>query len=315
MAEASAPGPEAVFHSASYVQCFAHLGQVRQGSGARAPVHVRQIPGSDLSDGLLPYPYSWLTGDDIAVIAEEHSDLVTLTGVIAPGFDARRHADTSMISAIRPYKSHFIFDPQRPPPSLSRRSRRNVARGLQSWRFGVSTGSDIAESLHGLNTDMVRRRGLSGTVFDAPVTHFADLCRLAETEVFTVRDGAEFGSIAVGVRGPGGLHLLHLLNSEEGLRRDAAAALMSHLVGIFQDRGERLYLGGVPAGAVGIERFKRRWTNMNEATMLVTVVIDRLANEQLARRVASGLTDHFPEYRQPWHLSRHRCVSDPSPSA
>lgn len=279
-----------MFNRLDYAECFGHLGRVRSTPTSPLSVIVRSIGSTGYADGMLAPPYGWLDADDLTDLANTHPDLVTITGVLAPGLEPGRGAPT------RRYKEHFVLDPDLPPPALSKRTRAHIRRGEKRWRIDPST-PPTAREVSLVFGQMIARRSLGATQHGHPDEHFEQLLQIDGVTALGVHDGTQWGSIAVVASGPDGAHVLHAVTSDLGLRTDAGPVLMSHLTREHRAAGTPLFIGGVPDhDPGGMTRFKRRWSNTTRPVHLITIV-----NRPEVSHLLCGPNDEaaafFPAYR------------------
>jgi len=259
------------------------------------PVLRRSIPGSPLFDGLGPWPYMSVTrSDDIPALSDAFADLVTLTVVTQPGY--RPSPERGDVVHL---KQHFLFDPGRPFPTLSRKTRGHLRRGQKRWAFGTVEDFHERMDMERLYDDLRRRRGLTGGFFDFPHVHFETLAQLENTLFFRVGDSEAAVGMTCGAIFEDRLQLLHIALAEAGLQQDASYVLMQGVLDFCRDRRLLLLMGGTPrhAGA-GVERFKARWSNRQEAVNLVQIINQPLAYADLCRTACD--TTFFPAYRRPY---------------
>jgi hypothetical protein len=283
------------FHSERYLSGFPHIGVVDKRVSAPVPVLRRTIPGSQLFDGLGPWPYMSVTSsDDIPALSDAFADLVTLTVITQPGYlPSLKRGDVVHM------KQHFVFDPGLPFPTLSRKARSHLARGQKRWAFGPVEDLDERINMERLYDDLRRRRGLTGGFFDFPRIHFEILAQLENTVFFRVGDSEATVGMTCGAIFKDRLQLLHIALSDAGLQKHASYALMQGVLDFCRERRLLLLMGGTPrhAGA-GVERFKARWSNRQEAVKLVQIINQPLAYAELCRTACDPT--FFPAYRRPY---------------
>jgi len=292
----AAGGETFPFNTLLYASSLPHLGEVVTREAVDVPVLVRQIGRTGFRDGMLPWPYVALEGDDVERLRAGFPELVSVVGVIGPSSLWRWPGITEVVR----FKDHFVLDPAL-PFHLSARSRANLRKGERRWSLREVAGRAAARTAAALYRRMAAFRGLAGTLFDFPVTHFERLMGVPAVRCFAVvdADGA-WGSCCCGARFGDEFHLLHIAASADGLRSFAAHVLMKEVTARCIAQGVRLFLGGLPrTGMEGLERFKQRWTNTLRPTYLLRLVVQPSACQTLP--AAPGYDGaFFPRYRTPW---------------
>ena len=294
------------FHSDLYASGLDRLGEVRRGARSGFPIFQRPIPGTDRADGVGPWPYMWVGGpQDIAALREDFRDLVTIAAVTQPGYvPCGAAASASLL------KVHFVYDPRRPAPELSRRSRLRLARCEDRATFDPVESFEGRMRMADIHARLIGRRGLRGSYVDFPREHFAAIAGLDAAAFFEVRDAQGIGAMACGVVFAGMLQVLHMASTDEGLHWNASYLLMAGLQRYVRTHGLRLLTGGMPdAGTAGLQRFKQRWANHAEPVYLLRIVNDEAAYADLCGRGAAA-ADFFPAYRAP-SAARAAAPSEP----
>jgi Acetyltransferase (GNAT) domain len=221
---------------------------------------------------------------------------LTLTVVTQPGF-------RPACEAAAYFKDHYLYDPSRAFPALSKKAREHLRRAEQSCAFDVVTRFDERMTIAGLYEELRRRRGLAGTFFDFPRIHFETVARLDGAVFFRVRNGHDVCAMACGFAFGDWIQLLHIAITDAGLRQDASYCLMNAMLEFARSERRLLCMGGLPRyGDEGLKRFKTRWSNRQEPVFLLRIVNDRAAYTELVR----GREDerYFPAYRATGGLFR-----------
>ena len=285
------------FNSPIYVSGLAHLGSMEFPPAAPAPILRRPVPGTSRFDGLGSWPYLWIdTRDEISALSEAYRHLLTLTVVTQPGF-------RPACEAAAYFKDHYLYDPSRAFPALSKKARDHLKRAQQICEFDVVTQFDERMAIAGLYEELRRRRGLAGTFFDFPRIHFETVARLDGAVFFRVRNGHDVCAMACGFAFGDWIQLLHIAITDAGLRQDASYCLMNSMLEFARSERRLLCMGGLPRyGDEGLKRFKTRWSNRQEPVFLLRIVNDRAAYADLVR----GREDerYFPAYRATGELRR-----------
>jgi hypothetical protein len=282
------------FNSPAYAAGLSHLGSVEFPPAAPVPMLRRQVPGTAYFDGLGSWPYSWLNGDDeVAALSEAYRHLLTLTAVTQPGF---RPAPPRGEAAY--FKDHYLYDPSRPFPALSKKSRVHLRRAEQSCAFDVVTGFGERMEIAGIYAQLRHRRHLADTFFDFPRVHFETLARLDGAIFVRVGNGHEMTAMACGVSFAERIQLLHIAVTDSGLRQGASYCLMHSMLELARSERSLLCMGGLPRyGDEGLLRFKARWSNRQEPVYMLRIVNDRETYAELVRGREGEC--YFPAYRAP----------------
>jgi hypothetical protein len=255
----------------------------------------RPIPGTPHVDGIGPWPYLWIEGAaDIDALYNDFRDLVTLTVVTQPGLVPQARGDDAVL-----LKQHFIYDPSRPEPPLSRRARGRLNAAERQGVFTVLTDRDARMQIAPLYAALKVRRRLGGTYVDFSAEHFSTVAALEQSRFFAVTDAAGPAAMACGVVYRGTLCILHMVPTAHGLRWNASYLLMRGLQDFCREHGLRLSTGGMPDGAAeGLRIFKARWANHFEPVYLLRIVKDRGRYAALCQAEPQP-GSYFPAYRAP----------------
>jgi hypothetical protein len=256
------------------------------------PVLRRRIPGTDLHDGILSWPYVLADPGELAASLEQDgSGLVSVTGTVLSTNPPP--PDGSFVAR----DAHYAFDPASGPIRYSPRTRAHIARGQRAHGdvMWSALASDV--EVHALYQDAVRRYTLTGGFFDFPVEHFSFFAGRPGAEVVVIpgRDGP--AAMACLLQSDGDTHVIHFVVGDTGLRTDAGPVLAAALIERATQRGSRVFFAGVPAaGRPGLATFKARFTNTRVPVWLARIVLDVDTYQALS---AQGETSYFPAYRDP----------------
>jgi hypothetical protein len=240
-----------------------------------------------------PWPYLWVGApSDLVALREDFRHLVTLTVVTQPGYVPKARLGDAVL-----LKQHFVYDPALPPPTMSRRARARLRRCEAAGTFEVASDEEAWQAMSAVYAGLVRRRRLTGSLFDMPGSHFEAIADLDESILFRVRDEAGVGAMACGVVFGGLLQILHTATSENGLTWDASYLLMHGLQTFSRELGVRLLLGGMPdRGTDGLRIFKERWVNSFAPVYLLRIVNDPARYAALCSGAPADAS-FFPAYR------------------
>lgn len=277
------------FQDTRYVAAYG--AELRAGGISGIPLLLRDIADTGLRDAQLPWPYVRMARGALDGLRADSAGLVSLVGVVLPVAGD----DGDLPDDLVPFKSHFVFRHVQPPRALGARSLDNLRTGAKRWHYREAGAPEDWDAFSELYRQLVGRRQLAGGFFDLAPSHFSTLAALPYISLRGVHDGTEWGSMVCAAEGDGETHLLHIVNSAEGLRSCASYVLMDAMLAMARKEGRDLYLGSTPAGdGGGVARFKQRWSNSTIQSRLLGMVIDPAAYGRLA---ISGNT-FFPAYRR-----------------
>lgn len=285
------------FSSVDYLEGLSNIGSVVQHPSCSVAVLQRQIPGTKLMDGIGPWPYRWISDEsDIALFTEGFRQLISLCIVTQPGWKPSSVHSSKV--EIRHLKDHFVFDPEKAVPALSRRATKRLRAAEHRGRFEIVHSMTEKSGIANLYEQLKTRRMLVGGFFDMPPQHFEAIARMPEAVYFQVKDSIDVGAMACGVVIDNFLQILHLVPTVYGLSWNASYLMMAGLQEYVRQNGLLLLTGGVPAnGSKGLSIFKHRWANSFLPVNMLCIVND----QQTATRLANEYGDHpdfFPPYRQ-----------------
>lgn len=285
------------FSTVDYLHGLSNIGIVDQHPVLPVAVLRRQIPGTCNFDGVGPWPYRWISNEsDIKIFTEGFRHLVSLCVVTHPGWKPSI-ALAGKVS-IRPLKDHFVFDPEKPAPTLSRRAIKRLKSAANRGIFEVVTLRNEQLKIVGLYEQLKFRRNLTGGYFDMSMNHFDSIARLPGAVFFRVSDHYDVGAMACGVIINNFLQILHIVPTVYGLRWNASYLMMHGLQDYVQQYGMILLTGGMPAsGTVGLSIFKNRWANAFLPVNMLCIVNDRETAAKLVFEYGYH-PNYFPNYRK-----------------
>jgi hypothetical protein len=281
------------FNSGYYASGLSHLGAPEAHPSWSFCLLRRPIKDTGLEDGIGPWPYVCIADSaDLTALREDFRHLVTLSVVTQPGYvPADKAVDATLL------KQHFVYDPQRPMPELSRRARIRLRRAEAIGSVELITDIEDRMAMTEIYEGLKRRRGLAGGIFDYPRRHFETVARMPNSLFLQVRAASGIGAMACGFIFGDMLQILHTVIAEDGLRWNASYLLMRALQELARERGVRLLTGGMPAGgSAGLRVFKLRWVNDFTPVYLLRIVNDPRAYASLCR-AGTDRNSFFPAYR------------------
>ncbi len=283
------------YHHPSYAESFTDAGEVRHLRGSGSWLLTRPIPGSELRDALVGYPY---------LVAREprrlHEDLQAVAAL----------ADVVAVSALTDPLSPLDEELLQPSfPDLVRIDARHYVADLVSFWPARAHRRAVREALRGLEVEVEDApaglvpawEALGGT--DLPGTELGlspeSLARqLALPGCVAFRALSEDGPVAMAVVYVSGDDAtLHAMSSSvAGEAAGARYALVQTMVEDMAGRGlRRLDLGSADADPA----FMEGWTQDQRPAYRCGRVIDRLAYDRLAAAAGSAGSGAFPSYRDP----------------
>lgn len=283
------------FNSVAYLSGLSNIGTPESDEHGQLSVLKRRIPGSELYDGIGPWPYLWVESQQvIRALQEAFQDLVTLTVVTQPGYVPRGPWSGSTF-----LKNHFVYDPVLPEPPMSKRTRIRLSKCEARASFSLITGHERRMACIALYRRLMQRRGLVGCFVDFPDGHFNSISLLENSVFFEVADSEGTGAFSCGVVFNGILQVLHMASSDEGLRWNASYLLMKGMQDYARSNRVRLMTGGMPdAGSPGLQKFKRRWSNAFEPVHIMKIINNAALYDKLCEESGRTLR-FFPGYRAP----------------
>ena len=284
------------FSSIDYLEGLSNIGDIDRHPDLLHAVLRRGIPGTNLFDGVGPWPYCWISGKhDIEVFCHGFRHLVTLSVVTHPGWEPSRAITAK--ADFRLLKQHYVYDPSKPTPTLSKRALRRLIEADYRGKFEVVTSRPEQLVVSDLYEQLKLRRCLTGGFFDLPRQHFASISRLPGAIFFRVSDEQGIGTMACGLIISDFLQILHFVTTSHGLSWNASYLMMHGLQEYVRHNGLRLLTGGMPmSGSAGLSIFKKRWANAYLPVYLLGVVNDHAAAATLGAGCDCSCA-YFPAYR------------------
>lgn len=284
------------FSTLDYLHGLSNIGDVDEHPVLPIAVLRRKIYSTCNFDGVGPWPYRWISEkSDIEVFTEGFQHLVSLCIVTHPGWKPS-NALAKKVN-IRPLKDHFIFDPEKSTPTLSRRAIKRLKSAGNRGIFEVIISKPEQKIIARLYKELKFRRNLTSGYFDLPENHFDSITRLPGAVFFRVKDSNDVGAMACGVIINDFLQILHIVPTEYGLSWNASYLMMHGLQEYVRHQGLILLTGGMPAsGTVGLSIFKNRWANAFLPVQMLCIVNDKATAAKLAFEYGDH-PEYFPNYR------------------
>lgn len=296
------------YASAQYAHALAEFGRPRPLTRAGGWLIERPIPGgSGLRDAMGPYPlFSCARWEDMHQdLASLEGELVSLVLVSDPlgGYDCALLSDL-FPDLMRPYKSHYVVELDRPPfARLPTHHRRNLRRALGGVSVEVCTDPwQFLDQWTALYDVLIARHDIRGMTAFSPQS-FAGQFQVPGLVALRATEGDATVAMHLWVR-RGRYAYYHLgAASERGYALRAAYALMHRAIEHFGSAGCEWLDLGAGAGAAagdgdGLSRFKQGWGTGTMPAYLCGRILDRAAYDWLYRRRAASGSDYFPAYRR-----------------
>lgn len=288
----------------AYAEVYSAYGEPLRLPATGGSVLLRNIPGSEYRDAMGCYPvfcceaWSGLT-EDLTRLAR---DCVSLVLVTDPFADAAPSELERVFDLLRPFKTHYVADLDRPLNSYVGAGRLRYARKvLRRLEFDVPEDPlRHVDEWIGLQ-DQSRHRD-----------HLTGINRLSPDE--TARLFSVPGAVLLRAAHRGrtvGLHLAfhqgevvfqHISAYDpEGFRMGASTAIYLRSIEHFTGRARWMDWGGVPGGSdveSGLSQFKQEFSNGTRTAYLCGAVFDRDAYDLLSARRPGPPTSYFPAYRR-----------------
>ncbi len=285
-------------HHFDYSTTLSNIGCAKHRTQCPFPVLIRPIPGSDLFDGLLPWPYIQLTDlNELEQLVNHHPSLVTITGIAAPSSSADLAMENHRY--VQRYKDHFVYDP-RLPLILGARTRRHIKNGhkLNSAFNDAKDHPSLAGDIANIYSQFLKRKNLPGNFFQFTQNHFELFCKADCAKIFTTQDSqSNLSAAALGYLDGGSLHLVHIIISDLGLKNDAGYVLMSKIIDFAMTNNLLVFMGAMPSQKTGgLYRFKKRWSNRLMESYLLKMIVRSEPYLQLCGE--NPVEDFFPPYRK-----------------
>jgi hypothetical protein len=297
---AAAAGDE-FFRSPSFhrAEGVTHSLRVRSGDGdAALAVIVRPIPGSDRVDAVSAYGYpgAAVTGAPPPAAAVDWSP----TGLVSL-FARERVAGAPFLADPTDSGRVLVHDPGR-PRAVRRRLAEQIRQGARrGYAVAALAGPDSGEAeragFHAVYTETMRAAGAAERYLFRR-DYLDAVLRFERSWLVLARDRSDaIAAAAIVAASDGYLHYF-LGGTADAARGDSPFKLVvDAMLGLADDLGSPLNLGGGLAPGDGLEQFKRGFANAEAPFRTQRVICDAGAYEELA----AGRDDDgfFPAYRAP----------------
>ncbi len=296
----SASEPENFFRSPEFFSAegVTHSLTLTEG-GPVLPLLVREIPGVGMLDAVSPYGYPGAANAaagpvDAAVLDWAPSGLVSIFVRDAIGVPPSLTGGSERSRV-------WIADPAR-DSGVRKRLREQIRRNLRrGWDLEVVHGPDVTPTqLAGFSRayaeTMSRTAAAPRYLFED--SYFQTLLGSQASWLVVASNDAEILAGAIAVRSDGFLHYFLGGTAEAGLADSPMKNLFDSMIGLSNEIGLPLNLGGGVTPDDSLDRFKRGFANDDLPFVTHELVCDPEAYERLSdQSVAEQAGSFFPAYR------------------
>ena len=275
-----------------------------------APVLVRRIEGSDLSDAISPYGYPGMVpelvppgdGTEVPEISgkmDPASIDFSSTGLVSAFIRHRLNFEPSLAGA-SPRNVCLISDPsikRKSRPSDRRQIRRNLEAGYEVQIVPGPESSPAERSgFFTAYTETMERTEAAGRYF-FPTGYFDTILGADETWLVIARAGdGGIAAASIATISDGLMHYYLSGTASQYLRDASMKNVLESMIEFAAERGLGLNLGGGITPGDPLEEFKRGFANREEQWFTSELVCDLAAYDSLSSGDAGG---YFPAYRAP----------------
>jgi hypothetical protein len=260
-----------------------------------APLTVRGIPRTELSDGISPYGFPGFSGTHPGPVRRESLDW---SGIGLVSILIRNAVGREMIVPATQRGCLWIHDPSKPRhliPEHARLIRRCAKLGLKvRSSTGPSTVTSDVESFVTLYEETMRRVGASER-YNFSRSYFQGILRSCLSWLILAEFGEQPVAGAIMVLSDGMLHYYLAGSTNDSLRVSPMRSVVDHMVEMAGERGIPLNLGGGYRADDGLSAFKRGFANRSLPFETTDVICDEGAYERLVQGGPRG--SFFPSYR------------------
>lgn len=292
------------YSSPLYAESLGEFGEVRHLSGCEGQVLLRKIQGHSLLDAMGPYPlfccrhWDKLTGD-LDVLADEAVSIV----LVLDTFGSFNCDDfKSYFDVFYPYKTHYILEYRENwQLELSKSHRKYAVKSMKCLDVKViEKPADYLDDWCGLYDKLIQKHSIQG------ISRFSRNSFLKQLSIpgcilFLVT----YNEIVVG----GKIYFIHndcaydhlSACSEEGYPLRAAYAANWFSLLYLENKVKYIDLGGGSGlqngEAIGLEQFKKGWSNTTRDAYLAGKILQKENYEFLTKNFVNDHINFFPLYR------------------
>jgi hypothetical protein len=292
------------YQTEAYAATLGHIGAPLFVPEWGCHVLVRDIPDTNGKivgrDAIGCYPLGCLKPDaDLTggLLRLRLEGLVSVTLVIA---DRNRPAISTLMSAfavVTPYKTHYLWLPQKSWTGFSKHHRYEIRRALASVRTGpldIGTGAGAIAALYG----HLESRHQLQEIHRFPATHFTALARIGGFTAFGGWVGDELVCAHIWAHDETDVVSHVGASSPEGYRHRAAYAVYAASLEHFSAATCINLGGGVGNSDIpgdGLVRFKAGFANGDAPAYLCGAILDTAVYARLSAGIVGAF---FPAYRR-----------------
>jgi hypothetical protein len=264
---------------------------------AHVPVLVREVAGSELGDAISPYGYpggevEGGPAPDPAAIDWSAAGLVSV-------FARERLEGPPWLAAARERSAVLLHDPARPRRLRNRLAEQIRANARRGWTVealpGPAAGEEERAAFELAYEQTMSRAGAAQRYFFAP-EYFRTVLGFERSWLLLARSPEGLvGAGAIAAISDGLLHYFLGGTADEQVRNSPFKNVVDAMVGLAEELGARLNLGGGVTRGDGLEAFKRGFANGELPFRTHEVVCDPAEYERLSEGRAR--TGFFPRYR------------------
>jgi hypothetical protein len=290
---------------AAYAASLDALGEPRRLARSGGSILVREIPGSELRDGMGPYPI-FACADWAALatdIGELRDELVTVS-LVADPFGGATAGDLARAfgDLVTPFKEHFVVDLRGAwRETIHPHHKRNVRRALARLEVEpVDDPSTMLDDWVTLYRGLIDRHRITGPAAFSRDSFAAQLRVPGIAALRALEGGVTVGATLWYVVGDVAYYHLGAYTAR-GYELGSSFALFDRGLERFAAAGVAWASLGAGAGLDGaledgLTRFKRGWATATRTAYLCGRILQRGVYDELSAARSPG-TPYFPEYR------------------
>jgi Acetyltransferase (GNAT) domain len=300
----SSPASAGYAHAA-YAASLDALGEPRRLGRSGGSILVREIPGSELRDGMGPYPiFACADWAALATDIGELRDELVAVSLVADPFGGATAGDLASAfgDVVTPFKEHFVVDLRGGwREAIHPHHRRKVRQALTRLEVeSVRDPSTLVDDWTALYRELIDRHRITGPAAFSRDSFAAQLRVPGIAALRALEDGVTVGATLWYVVGDVAYYHLGAY-SARGYELAASFALFDRGLERFAAEGVAWASLGAGAGLDGaledgLTRFKRGWATTTRTAYLCGRILQRGVYDELSAARSSG-TPYFPAYR------------------
>jgi Acetyltransferase (GNAT) domain len=263
------------------------------------PVIVRDVPGADARDAISPYGYPGARVERSAGPPPHREEVEwSATGLVSVFVRDRIGSQPCLSGATRraAVQVHDSSRPRRLRARFAEQIRRNERVGYEvELAPGPKASADARAAFVAAYLETMHRAGADERYLFDP-SYFERILRFAGSHLWLARaPGGEPAAGAIAALSDGVLHYYLGGTRDAHLSHSPFKNVVAAMIGLADDLGLPLNLGGGVRAGDGLEDFKRGFANSELPFHTHEIVCDRQAYEDLSEGAPEG--DYFPAYR------------------